>query len=62
MHVTTLVSTGVLDTIAYIDAGAGSMLLQAAAAGILTGAFFVKTQWKALKAYASAVLQKNRAR
>jgi hypothetical protein len=53
---------GALDTIAYIDAGAGSMLLQAAAAGILTGAFFIKNQWKAIKALASNAISKRNAK
>lgn len=57
-----LLPNGAIDTIAYIDAGAGSMLLQAAAAGILTGAFFIKTQWKALKAMASNAISKRNAR
>ena len=62
MNAHTLLSSGVFDTIGYIDAGAGSMLLQAAMAGLLTGAFFIKTQWKALKAFASSIFVKNRAR
>ena len=57
-----LLPNGALDTIAYIDAGAGSMLLQAAAAGLLTGAFFIKTQWKALKAIAANAISKRTTR
>jgi len=56
-------SLGLFDTLAYIDAGAGSMLLQAAAAGFLTGAFFIKTQWKTLKSKVSGfVNNRKRAR
>jgi hypothetical protein len=35
--------------LAYLDGGTGSMLLQAALAGILTAAYFLKTQWALLK-------------
>jgi hypothetical protein len=58
----TLFTSGAFDVAAYIDAGSGSMLLQAAAAGALTGAYFVKTQWKALKAFAVDMIGKRRAR
>ncbi|MGV3618778.1 MAG: hypothetical protein ACO1SV_25930 [Fimbriimonas sp.] len=57
-----VLTSGVFDTIAYIDAGAGSMLLQAAAAGALTAAYFVKTQWKTLKAFASSMIGKRQSR
>ena len=36
--------------VAYLDGGTGSMLLQAAVAGVLTAAYFVKAQWATLKA------------
>ncbi len=37
-------------SVAYLDGGTGSMLLQAALAGTLTAAYFVKSQWALLKA------------
>lgn len=41
--------------LAYLDGGTGSMLLQAALAGILTAAYFVKAQWSYLKATVARV-------
>ena len=35
--------------LAYLDGGTGSMLLQAALAGVLTAAYFLKGQWALLK-------------
>jgi hypothetical protein len=35
---------------AYLDGGTGSMLLQAALAGVLTAGYFVKSQWALVKA------------
>jgi hypothetical protein len=35
--------------VAYLDGGTGSMLLQAALAGVLTAAYFLKGQWALLK-------------
>lgn len=35
--------------LAYLDGGTGSMLLQAGLAGILTAAYFLKSQWALLK-------------
>ncbi|RYG24025.1 hypothetical protein EON82_12140 [bacterium] len=35
--------------LAYLDGGTGSMLLQAALAGVLTAAYFFKGQWAMLK-------------
>lgn len=46
-----LILSNALDVpIAYIDAGSGSLLLQAAVAGFLTASYFVKTQWAYVKA------------
>lgn len=36
--------------LAYLDGGTGSMLLQAALAGVLTAGYFVKSQWALVKA------------
>ena len=36
--------------LAYLDGGTGSMLIQAAFAGVLTAGYFVKTQWAMVKA------------
>lgn len=36
--------------VAYIDGGTGSMLLQAAIAGMMTVGYVVKTRWASLKA------------
>jgi hypothetical protein len=36
--------------VAYLDGATGSMVLQAALAGVLTGVYFVKTQWALIKA------------
>lgn len=36
--------------IAYLDGGTGSLILQAALAGIVTSAYFVKTKWRMLRA------------
>lgn len=36
--------------VAYLDGGTGSMLVQAALAGILSVAFMVKTQWRRVRA------------
>lgn len=36
--------------LAYLDGGTGSMLLQAALAGVLTAGYFVKSQWAMIKA------------
>lgn len=35
---------------AYLDGGTGSMLIQAALAGVLTAGYFLKNQWGAVKA------------
>lgn len=35
--------------LAYLDGGTGSMLLQAALAGVLTAGYFVKSQWAMVK-------------
>ena len=35
--------------LAYLDGGTGSMLLQAALAGVLTATYFLKGQWAMLK-------------
>ena len=35
--------------LAYLDGGTGSMLLQAALAGVLTAAYFLKGQWALVK-------------
>ena len=37
-------------TLAYLDGGTGSLILQATIAGALTAGYVVKTQWYALKA------------
>lgn len=39
--------------LAYLDAGSASLLFQAAAAGLFTGLFVLKTQWARLKAWVS---------
>ncbi len=39
--------------LAYLDAGSASLLFQAAAAGLFTGLFLLKTQWANLKAWVS---------
>ena len=39
--------------LAYLDGGTGSMLIQAAFAGVLTAGYFLKTQWAAVKAVVS---------
>lgn len=36
-------------TLAYLDGGTGSLLLQSALAGALTAGYVVRTQWHALK-------------
>lgn len=41
--------TGHLPSLAYLDGGTGSMLIQAAVAGALTVGYFLKTQWAAVK-------------
>ena len=43
--------------LAYIDSGTGSMALQAAIAGVLSAAFFVKTRWHSIR---EAVSRKNK--
>lgn len=40
--------------LAYIDGGTGSMVLQAAIAGVLSAAYVAKTRWAQLKAFVSA--------
>lgn len=42
-------SNAYTSAIAYLDGGTGSMLLQAALAGILTAGYFLKTQWTLVK-------------
>ncbi|RYG42194.1 hypothetical protein EON79_19390 [bacterium] len=37
-------------TLAYLDGGTGSLLLQSAVAGVLTAGYVMKTQWAYLKA------------
>ncbi len=37
-------------TLAYLDGGTGSLLLQSALAGALTAGYVLKTQWNALRA------------
>lgn len=36
--------------VAYLDGGTGSMIIQAAFAGVLTAGYFVKTKWALVKA------------
>lgn len=36
--------------LAYLDGGTGSMLVQAAFAGVLSAAFMLKTQWQRVRA------------
>jgi hypothetical protein len=36
--------------LAYLDGGTGSMLIQAALAGVLSVVFMAKTQWRRLRA------------
>lgn len=40
-----------MQTLAYLDGGTGSLLLQSAIAGALTAGYFVKTRWYAVKAF-----------
>ena len=40
-----------IESIAYLDGGSASMLFQAAMGGLLTGAYYVSTRWKAVKAF-----------
>ena len=40
-----------LDSLAYLDGGTGSLLLQSALAGALTAGYFIKTRWYAVKAF-----------
>jgi hypothetical protein len=44
---------------AYLDGGTGSMMLQAAIAGVLSLAFVAKTRWNQLKAVLSARFKNN---
>lgn len=37
-------------TLAYLDGGTGSLLLQSAIAGVLTAGYVVRTQWNYLRA------------
>lgn len=60
MTLFTLGSNLMTDSLAYIDAGAGSMLIQAVVAGALTGAYFLKTQWKALKQVVGGFVSKSK--
>ena len=39
--------------LAYLDGGTGSMLIQAAFAGVLTAGYFVKSKWGLVKAVVS---------
>lgn len=39
-----------MQTLAYLDGGTGSLLLQSALAGVLTAGYVIKTQWFAIKA------------
>lgn len=39
------------DSLAYLDGGTGSLLLQSALAGALTAGYFVKTRWYAVKGF-----------
>ena len=48
----TLINPHVLP-LAYLDGGTGSMLIQAAFAGVLTAGYFLKSQWAAVKAVVS---------
>lgn len=44
--------------LAYLDGGTGSMLIQAAFAGVLTAGYFVKSKWGLVKALVSRRLAK----
>jgi len=50
MNVAALLSGPNHVPLAYLDGGSGSMLVQAALAGILSGAFMLKTQWQRVRA------------
>ena len=43
-----------LGAFAYLDGGTGSMLLQAALAGLLSSAYVIKTRWAELRSYVTA--------
>jgi hypothetical protein len=45
--------------LAYLDGGTGSMMLQAAIAGMLSLAFVAKTRWNQLKLIVSAKFGKK---
>ena len=44
---------------AYLDGGTGSMLIQAAIAGVLSGAFIVKTRWAQFKALIASKIKRS---
>jgi hypothetical protein len=46
-------------SIAYLDGGTGSLLCQAAFAGLLAAGYFVKTQWAQVKATVSRVFTRS---
>ena len=48
-----------LNLLAYLDGGTGSMLLQAAIAGILSVAFIAKTRWAQFRGFVAARLHKG---
>ena len=45
--------------LAYLDGGTGSMLLQAALAGILSGAYVLKTRWAQFKSFIAVRVRKT---
>lgn len=55
-----LVSGVIKDScVGYIDGGTGSMLIQAAIAGFVTSAFFLKTKWAAVKSAVAGMSRKH---
>lgn len=49
MMLRSLVVLPLLPTLAYLDGGTGSMLLQTLLAGALTGVYVVKLRWTAIR-------------
>jgi hypothetical protein len=48
--------------LAYLDGGTGSMLLQAALAGLLSSAYVIKTRWMELRRFVVARSERNRSK
>jgi hypothetical protein len=48
-----------LSGLAYLDGGTGSMIIQAALAGVLTGGYVVRTQWGRIREVVRAFVGKR---